>query len=65
MSIVPNSSLFPLFILYLCFHEGKDVTRKILRDREGSAQGEVHMELDWYLSLCSVLKGAKKHLAFI
>lgn len=46
MSIVPNSSLFPLFILYLCFHEGKDVTRKILRDREGSAQGEVHMELD-------------------
>lgn len=46
MSIVPSSSLFPLFILYFCFHDGKDVTSKILRDGERSAQGEVHMELD-------------------
>lgn len=45
ISILSTSYLFPLFILYLCFHDGKDVTREIPRNGEGNAQREVCIEL--------------------
>lgn len=53
MSVLPDSCLFPLFILYLYF---PNVTREIARNGDGNAQQEVIIELDWDLSL-SVFKG--------
>lgn len=64
MSMLPNSCLCPLFILYLYFHDGKDVTREIPGDGDGDAQQEVTIELDWDLSL-SVFKGVTEYLALI
>lgn len=39
--------------------------REILGNGKGDAQRQVTVELDWYLSLCSVLKGATERLAVI